>query len=71
LVGLASFGLAWFGLVGLGLVGGWVLKGFGPYGIILNVCAIVTVATATMLRDFGPCDILFMTMCVYYFRSSR
>jgi hypothetical protein len=21
-----------------------------------------------LLRDFGPCDIFFMTMCIYYFR---
>jgi hypothetical protein len=37
----------------------------------MNVCVVITVDMIMLLRDFGPNGIIFMTMCVYYFRFSR
>jgi hypothetical protein len=44
----------------------------GPYGIMfMNVCAVVTVTMAILLKDFGPYGIICMTMYVYCFGFSR
>jgi hypothetical protein len=49
----------------------WLLREFGPYGIIfMNVCVVMTVVMAMLLRNFGHYEIIFMTMCVYCFRFS-
>jgi hypothetical protein len=32
---------------------------------------VVTVAMVTLLKEFGTYVIIFMVMCVYYFRFSR
>jgi hypothetical protein len=37
----------------------------------MNVCAVITVDMIMLLLDFGPNGIIFMTMCVYYFRFSH
>jgi hypothetical protein len=37
----------------------------------MNVCVVITVIMVMLLRDFGPYGIIFMIMCVYYFRWSH
>jgi hypothetical protein len=32
------------------------------------MCVVITVAMVMLLRDFRPYGMLFMTMCLYYFR---
>jgi hypothetical protein len=45
-----------------------LFKDIGPNGIISkNVCVVITVAMAMLLRNFGPSKIIFMTMYIYYF----
>jgi hypothetical protein len=39
-----------------------LLSNFGPYGIFMNACVVITVA-AVMLRNFGPYG-MFMNACV-------
>jgi hypothetical protein len=41
------------------------------WGNNYELCVVITVAMIMLLRDFGPCGIIFMTMCVYYFRFPR
>jgi hypothetical protein len=55
------------------LVGDHLLSGnFVPYvTIFMNVRVVVTIAMLMLLRDFGSYRIIFMSMCVYYFRYSR
>jgi hypothetical protein len=36
----------------------------------MNVC-VITVAIVMLLKDFWSYGIIFMTVCVYYFRFSR
>jgi hypothetical protein len=44
---------------------------FGPCGIFTNVYVVITVTMAMLLKDFLPYGVIFMTVCVYYFRFSR
>jgi hypothetical protein len=50
------------------LVGDVLLQVFGPCG---NDVFVITVVMVMLLRDFGPHGIIFVTMCVCYFKFSR
>jgi hypothetical protein len=39
--------------------------------ICMDLCVVITVAMVMLLRDFGPCGIIFMTVRVYHFRFPR
>jgi hypothetical protein len=57
--------VAW--LVGYHLL----LRYFGPHRLMcMNVCVVNTIVILMMLRDFGLCEIILMTMCVSYFGVS-
>jgi hypothetical protein len=45
-----------------------LLREVGPYRIIFTNACDITVAMVILLKYFG---IIFMNMCVYYFRYSR
>jgi hypothetical protein len=47
-------------------MGFWAL-----WDIIYDVCVVITVSMVMLLWDFGPNGIIFMTMCVCYFRFAR
>lgn len=34
--------------------------------IVTNMCVVLTVAMVMLLRDYGPYETIFMTMCVHY-----
>jgi hypothetical protein len=35
---------------------------------LFALCVLITIVMVKLLREFGPYGIIFMTMCVYYFR---
>jgi hypothetical protein len=43
-----------------------LFRDFGPYGIIfMNVCVVITVAMAMLLREFGH----YIYDCTYYYQE--
>jgi hypothetical protein len=34
----------------------------------MDACVVIAVSMVMLLRDFGPCEIIFMAPCLYYFR---
>jgi hypothetical protein len=43
-----------------------LLRDFGPYGIFMNLCVVLTVAMVTMLRNCGHYGIILWTFMAMY-----
>lgn len=47
------------------------LQDFIPYGIFINICAVIIVAMVILFGDFVPNGIIFITTCLLLYRFSR
>jgi hypothetical protein len=47
-----------------------LFRNFGRYGTVVIICVVISGAMVMLLRDCVPYGIIFMTMCVDYFRFS-
>jgi hypothetical protein len=47
-----------------------LFRNFGRYGTVVIICVVISGAMVMLLRDFVSYGIIFMIMCVDYFRFS-